>query len=348
MARAPAVRSSLGALTGAALLVGAVVSGCGQTSSKILERIDAATPPGSNLRMDVFVVRSATTCAIGPACASASAAQCFTLSDATGPRIMFDPDQVQYVPQNDPRLAAATRSQCFRLALSAAEVASVRDLTAALRTQVFQLTGGEMNLDIRLHDVASVDTEFSRYEGGVFLSPRPITAIVQPLVSRDTDFTYVVTGYRDPDTGITPTMNECAGTGIPVNGAVGSAYSWIGLSNRCIQETAFLSTFMLQLSFAMSDVVQFPDLYDSAYPPCGAGNPDPALWFPRSGDCTWDPDAPTCGQAFCPDWDTFYAHILSTHWPRGRIFNGNYCSDGRMDFDETAVDQGGACDLIGR
>jgi hypothetical protein len=39
---------------------------------------------------------------------------------------------------------------------------------------------------------------------------------------------------------------------------------------------------------------------------------------------------------------------LEKHWPRGRGFDGNWCDDGRMDFDETGVDRGGVCDLIGR
>ena len=90
------------------------------------------------------------------------------------------------------------------------------------------------------------------------------------------------------------------------------------------------------------------DVATGTYPACGRGAADPTSWFPFPDDCTTDPDATTCGASTCADRDAFYSHLLSAHWARGRPFNGNYCADGRMDFDETGVDTGGRCDLIGR
>jgi len=339
----------------AMLLLGAFASGCDNSSAKILERLDAATPPGSNLRLDVFVVRLATTCAIGPACARADPGVCFTLSDSSGPQIQFDPNQVQFVPPGDARIATAEQSRCFALGLDAGQVAAIGDQTTSLRSLVFQATRGEMNLDIRLHEIAAAEVSFINYQGGVFLRPTALGSMVQSVVNRDTDFVDVVTGFDDRDSGLMPTMNQCAGTGRPgtdsgqpANGGVGSPFSWIGLSPRCLQETAFLSTFMIQLWVGLHDVTRFTGLYDQGYPGCGMGQPDPGLWFPETGDCTRDPDVSTCGRGACPDLDTFYTHILSAHWPRGRAYSGNHCSDGRMDFDETAIDEGGLCDVIGR
>jgi hypothetical protein len=94
--------------------------------------------------------------------------------------------------------------------------------------------------------------------------------------------------------------------------------------------------------------MQAPNLYDRSYPACGQGDPDPTRWFPSVEDCTTDPDFGACGAATCPDRDAFYTHLLARHWRRGEPFNGNHCSDGRMDRNETGVDTGGVCDLIGR
>jgi hypothetical protein len=46
--------------------------------------------------------------------------------------------------------------------------------------------------------------------------------------------------------------------------------------------------------------------------------------------------------------DAFYTHLLARHWRRGEPYNGNHCSDGRIDRDETGIDTGGVCDVIGR
>jgi hypothetical protein len=39
--------------------------------------------------------------------------------------------------------------------------------------------------------------------------------------------------------------------------------------------------------------------------------------------------------------------MLARHWRRGEPYNGNHCSNRRMDRGETGVDTGGVCDLLG-
>jgi len=104
----------------------------------------------------------------------------------------------------------------------------------------------------------------------------------------------------------------------------------------------------VQLYFGLRDVNGFGDIATGTFPACGHGGPDPTRWFPFVDDCTTDPDASSCGMQACPDRNAFNEHVLSVHWPRGHAFNGNYCADGRMDFDETGVDTGGRCDRLGR
>jgi hypothetical protein len=119
------------------------------------------------------------------------------------------------------------------------------------------------------------------------------------------------------------------------------------MSSRCASPATFLRTWLNQVSLSRRDITLAPELYGGSYPACGQGDPDPTRWFPAVDDCVVDPDAGSCGRAACPDAAAFYLHILQKHWPRGRGFDGNYCADGRMDFDETGVDRGGVCDLIG-
>ena len=145
----------------ALVLIAAGGLACGQSTAKILERLEGGTPPSSNIRMDVFLLRAVSSCAVGPPCASSNPDECFFITDAAGARISFDPDAVQFVPPGDPATMGTAQVRCFRLTIDDAAAASVRELTATLRTQVFQASGGDINLDLRLHEVPSLDAGFS-------------------------------------------------------------------------------------------------------------------------------------------------------------------------------------------
>lgn len=333
-------------LLGAAVAVGA---GCGGTSTKLLERFDAAVPPGSNLRVDVLMVRSLATCATGNPCRLADTSQCYMVADAAGRGLAFDPATVELLSPADPRVAAAAQAQCFRLALDDAEVAAASELVSGLRTRVFQLTGGDINLDVRTHDLAPIEASFVKFSTGSFLQPAALEAAGLANVNRDTDFVFAITGARDPDSGVLAQRSPCAGTNWLERGPFGgSAFTWITLSDTCARPGMLMYHWLAQFFFGLRDVMSFGGVASGPYPACGQGDPDPTRWFPFPDDCTTDPDATTCGALTCPDNDAFYAHLLSAHWTRGRPFNGNYCADGRMDFDETGVDTGGRCDQIGR
>ena len=333
----------------AAVLAVLPAAGCGGTSAKVLERIDGATPPGSTLRFDVFLFRSVSTCAIGNPCTLRDPTQCFYVSDANGLHTAFAPDNtLDFVPTGDARIANAALSSCFRLTMDDAAIASASALTEGLRTRIFQLTGGDVNLDVRLHEVAALDAEFKRFYSGLFLQPNSVGTVALAKVNHETDFVYAITGYKDPD-GVAPKMEFCAGTNWLDLGVVGgSTYTWLAMSDGCARPAIFFSAWLVQLYFGLRDIGGLPDLYGGNYPACGNGDPNPALWFPGPDDCTGDPDAPGCGRSSCPDHEAYNAHVLQQHWPHGRAFNGNYCNDGRQDRDETGTDSGGVCDLIGR
>jgi hypothetical protein len=324
---------------------------CTGSSAKILERLDGGTPPGSTLRVDVLLVRSASSCAVGPACTSPDMDQCFFVADGSGARVEFDPDALRFVPPGDPATmgGAGQQVQCFRLVLDDGGVTAVSEALSALRTRVFQDSGGDINLDIRLHDVPAIEAGFSPFGAGLFLEPAALAGAALPMVTRETDFVYAVTGAGDPGSGSSVRIDSCSGTNSISTAVIGgSAYSWMASSPSCDRDASLIFTWLVQLTFGLRDVMQAPDLYDRSYPACGQGDPDTTRWFPSATDCTTDPDFIGCGAASCADRDAFYTHLLARHWKRGAPFNGNHCSDGRMDRDETGVDTGGVCDLIGR
>jgi hypothetical protein len=338
-------RAALVVLLGAA----AAGVGCGGTSAKVLERVDPSTPPGSNLRMDVLMVRSLSSCAVGNPCRLADASQCYAVTDAAGGRVAFDPATVQLVAPSDARVGTAAQTQCFRLELDDADVAMANDLISGLRTRVFQLTDGDINLDVRTHDIAPLDVAFESFSTGPFLQPPALEAAGLADVNRDTDFVFAITGFRNPDNGVLPQKTPCSGTNWLDQGPFGgSTFTWVALNDTCTRSATFMYAWLAQLYFGLRDVTGFGDVATGTLPACGRGGPDPTRWFPFVDDCTNDPDASTCGASTCPDRDAFYSHVLSAHWVRGRSFNGNYCADGRMDYDETGVDTGGRCDRIGR
>jgi len=326
----------------------AVAASCGGTSGKVLERIDPTTPPASNLRLDVLVVRALSTCVIGNPCSSSDSSQCYFVTDAGGVRTTFDPGSYELVSPDDPRVASAAQSRCLTLTIDDTQAAAVNDLMTGLRTRVFRLTGGDINIEVHRHDVAAVNAPFVRYSPGPFLEPPAVEPVGLPDVTRDTDFVFVVTGARDAASGLAPKLSPCAGTNWLAQGSFGgSTYTWLALTDSCGTADVVLQTWVTQLYFGLRDLTSSGEATNGPFPACGRGGPDPTAWFPWIDDCTTDPDAASCGASRCPDYGAYEEHILSAHWTRGRAFNGNYCNDGRMDFDETGVDTGGKCDLLG-
>jgi hypothetical protein len=276
--------------------------------------------------------------------------QCFYVADGSGARVTFDPDALRFVPPGDPAaMGAGQQMQCFRLVLDDAGVTAADAALRGLRTRVFQDSGGDINLDVRLHEVPAIEAGFSSFGTGLFLEPDALAGVALPMVTRETDFVYAITGAGDPESGVSVRIDSCSGTNWHAKGVIGgSAYTWMAVSPACDSDASLIFTWMVQLHFGLRDVMQAPDLYDRDYPACGQGDPDSASWFPSVEDCTSDPDFTACGAATCPNRDAFYTHQLARHWRRGAPFNGNHCSDGRMDRDETGIDAGGVCDLIGR
>jgi hypothetical protein len=321
--------------------------GCGSTSGPVLERIEPIKPPEFTHRVDVFLVTSVESCAIGRACASTDTNNCFYVA-AAGTKTYFEPASVEFVPPGDPRIASAARSACFALDLDQNGQDAVTRNFDDLRSNVFQLSGGTIDLELRLHTVAPDPGAFKVFEGGsgIFLQPSSLEALGLPLMSPDSDFAFAVSGETNTATGALPKINPCAGTNWQTQGGLGgAAYTWV--SESCLTLSQLRWHFLYQAYFALRDVVYFDDLYAGSYPSCGQGAADPKRWFPRPSDCMVDPDSASCGRGTC-DEASFAEHVLTTHWPDAPGLIGNHCRNGRADYDETAPDVGGVCDELGR
>ena len=324
-----------------------VALGCGSTSGPVLESIEPAQPPEFTHRLDVFLVTSVKSCALGRACASSDPNNCFYVGTSSN-RTYFEPSSVEFVAPDDPRIDRAPRSACFELDLDQSASDAAKRSFEELRTSVYQLSGGAIDLELRLHAVAPAQGDFKVFEGGtgIFLQPGTLEADGLPLMSPDSDFTFGVTGESNGSTGALPKINPCAGTNWQAQGGLGgAAYTWT--SHSCLSLSDLRWHFLYQAYFAMRDVVGLENPYPNGYPGCGQGAADPKRWFPRPSECAVDPDAPSCGTANC-EGEGFAAHVLTSHWPGPPGLIGNHCRNGRADYDETGADSGGVCDELGR
>ena len=345
---------------GTSLLMGALVTlaGCGETSGSVLELVPEgsgagpSSPPGSKPRIDVFVVRDLHACAVGEPCRQDQPDQdngeCFEIEEGdrtTG----FRANTVVFLPPEDPYVQAADHFLCFRLVIDDAEYADIHyEFTERLYGELYELSGSEIVAEINVHPIREIRGGLDRYENesGIFLPPETLT-MAPSLASRETYFTYAVTGSRDPITGAEPRNEHCAGTVQEIQfGLAGTGYTW--LSTKCNQVDSLLRAWMHQVRYFLPDVNDFNDYYDDYYTDdCNDPTPDPTRWWPSPNDCDEDPDYEGCGDNDCDDRD-FARHVLTAHWPRRSPWIGNHCNNNRKDFDETNIDTGGVCDALGR
>jgi hypothetical protein len=337
-----------------------VLMACGETTGAVLERVPeqaqadggASLPPDPPLRLDVIVVRELESCAYGEPCRDDPDTRgfddCFEIERDDGTSIGFD--WVDFVPPDDEHCSEDTYAQAFNLVIADDELADVRRaFEVDLQTRVYRLSGEKIWLDVRVHDVPVLSTGGVHIdsEWGIFLSSDALASTIGHL-SRETDFTFAVTGSRDPERQVGPRLDNCAGSILDLrDGPAGAPYTW--LTTECLDQDLILRHWLFQAQLALREAnPAFANEYTYGYPFCGEADELPSDWFPGPSDCSVDPDAPTCGDNRCDGTgDEYVGHVLTAHWP-GRSFVGNHCSNGRQDFDEFDVDVGGVCDKLGR
>jgi hypothetical protein len=339
-------------------LLALVALACGESSGAVLEGVpengrgsdSTDGPPETHLRMDVFFILDVESCAVGEPCdrnddPDSRDGECFRFEDQYGTEIDFRGDTVEFLAPDDPRVTE--NAFCFHLGMDDEDVGSLTENLDELRNRIYSLSDYEIVLDWVPHPITTMTTAFADYENewGIFLEAAALRPFASAL-SRETDFVMAVSGRRDLTTGLAPVLEHCAGTIRDLEfGLAGAPYSW--LTTECDRQNTLLRHWMFQIGVALRDANRFNDRYDHDYPPCGEEDEDPEDWWPSPDECSVDPDAPTCEDNRCEGTDDdFVGHVLTDHWPRGREFVGNHCRNGRLDFDETDIDVGGACALL--
>ena len=251
-------------------------------------------------------------------------------------------------PDDEKRILEAQQAVCYELVLGDEELFELQGNFESLRTLIYQLSNEEILLDVRIHEIPNLTTGFVQYENEwvPFLSTNALGEHIRAL-SRDTDFTFSVTGSRDPMRRIEPRIEHCFGTIRNIeDGLAGAGYTW--LTDECNGQNTLLKQWLSQVGLALREVNGFNDAYRGEYPRCGQAEEDPSRWWPDPNACSVDPDSPTCGEDNCEGTDEDYVgHLVTAHWPRSRRFVGNHCSNARADHGETpTADVGGVCDAL--
>jgi hypothetical protein len=332
---------------------------CGESSGAVLERIpdsppgDPAKPPSSDvqvLKLDYFVVRDIQSCAVGEPCSRNDPYDCIEFERDDASRIGFRGDTIDFLPPDQVDPAFYPQVLCFRLTLDDRSVGEVDATFDELRNRIYTLSGTELLLDLRKHELGPLTAGFARYsnEAGGFFVPPGVLDVATSLASNDTAFTFAITGDRDSEQGITPVLDYCGGTVRELkDGLAGAGYTW--LTPACAGLDGLVRHWLFQVLVARRDVNGFDNRYTrDNYPSCGQATADPSEWFPSPDDCSSDPDAPTCGNRCDESDDAYVSHVLRAHFPPG--FVGNHCQNEREDptLGEVGVDTGGVCDELMR
>jgi hypothetical protein len=270
---------------------------------------------------------------------------------------------------NDPQYAGYAQRVCFDVSLSDSEVADIINDMEATRDLVDEWTGGALKLDLDIRVIPHTHTGFVAPDF-VFGPFEVDDELLNPYVSTETDFVYVVTGQEDPVQG--KHLSGWCGGSYGEMSIHGAGYAYIQYNDMCNSVTInghqiyepLIHEWIHGLDWALYNIDGVSDPYQfrspdwstwnhASWPGCNEGATDPLAWFPSIDFCEWDPDWRDCnntqsagrcihaGETYGkPSW---YEHVIAVHYPRNIVFNGNFCQDGRQDFGETGVDQDGAC-----
>ncbi len=298
-------------------------------------------------RVDVLLMREVRTCFIGDPC---TFGPCVGLRDDTGAlRVAFaDNAWFHVVREDDPAIGRAGLGQCVKLGLSDLEVENIRRELELTADNVRAWSGRDLHLRLVIHEVPSVSLALSRWGPGPWLAPWDLRATVERYLSPQTDFVIVTSGVRDSVTGYHHDVAGCGGTFGSDYGLAGAGWSWVPSTGasfwfECAEQSVYTHEWLHQLHFAVQNLSCFDDLYHGVYPACGAGDPDPTLWFPDSHACLVDPDYVGCSTGSCGTADQLVQHILGAHYSRALRVVANSCRDGIRNYGETAIDEGGPC-----
>lgn len=327
----------------------------------------------STPRFQVFILNPLTTCLVGNefasgnVCAGTACSDCdctWEEHDPPAPQVGVPPDRL-----DEPQYAVYEHKICVDITLTNEEIADIIADMRLVRDQVYEWTGGALDLQMEYIVLPHVHTGFTAPE--FVIGPYEIDdELLDAYVTTDTDFVYVVSGVYDRAQGLQ--LAYWCGGSYGEYSIHGATYSYIQYNHDvCASvtiagETVYeplIHEWIHSLDWALYYVDNVPDLYQdvgpdwvnwehASWPACGTGSPNPLDWFPSIDFCEWDPDWLDCNNTpatiGCHSGEldgeiSWYEHVVSAHYPRDIQFNGNFCRDGRQDFSETGVDTGWPC-----
>jgi hypothetical protein len=328
----------------------------------------------SRPRFQVFILNPVRTCIVGNDFASGNVCRGPNCGDCDCKREEFDPPAplTGVLPEqiNDPQYANYDYKVCLDITLTPEEIADIVADMRLVRDQVLEWSGGALDLQMEFtvlpHDYAGFvapDFVFGPFEVD--------DELLNPYVTTDTDFVYVVTGVYDREQNLN--LAYACGGSYGEMSIHGAGYANIqynhGVCNSVTiaGETVYeplIHEWYHNLDWALYYINEVPDIYQifspdwanwrhAYWPACGTGAPQPLDWFPSIDFCEWDPDWRDCNNVASAGLcrhagetgglDSWYEHVISAHYPRDLQFIGNYCRDGRQDISETGVDTGWPC-----
>jgi hypothetical protein len=358
------------------LLLGLILAACTWPPSTIPATDIPFTPTPSTYhstpRFQVFILNPLTTCLVGNefasgnVCAGTACGDCdctWEEHDPPAPQVGLPPERL-----DDSEYASYEHKICVNITLTNEEIADIIADMRLVRDQVYEWTGGALDLQMEYIVLPHVHTGFTAPE--FVIGPFEIDdELLDAYVTTDTDFGYAVSGVYDRAQNMQLTY-WCGGS-YGEYSIHGAGYSYIQYNDICNSvtisgETVYeplIHEWIHNLDWALYYINDVPDLYQDlgpdwenwnhgTWPACGTGSSNPFDWFPSIDFCEWDPDWIDCNSTAstigCHSGEvdggiSWYEHVLSTHYPRDLPFVGNFCRDGKQDFTETGVDTGWPC-----
>ena len=328
----------------------------------------------STPRFQVFIVTPLTTCLVGNefasgnVCAGSECGDCscsWEQHDPPAPQVGVQPEKIDELPYS-----TYAHKVCLDITLTPEEIREIIDDMNKVKDLVYEWTGGALDLQMEYTVLPHTFTGFTAPE--FVIGPFEIDDdLLDAYVSTETDFVYVVSGYRDYEQGLQ--LAAWCGSSYGEYSIRGSTYSYVQFNQEACNSVtiggevifeALIHEWMHSLDWALYYVNDVPDIYQdvgpdwgawehASWPACGTGSPDPLDWFPSIDFCEWDPDWIDCNNSASAGAClhagevegavSWYEHVIREHYPREVLFNGNYCTNGRQDFTETGIDSGWPC-----
>jgi len=270
---------------------------------------------------------------------------------------------------NDPEFAAFENKVCVEVTLTDEEIANIMADMDLVRDQVYQWSEGALDLQMEYTVLPYTYSGFVAPEF-VFGPFEVDDEMLNPYVTTETDFVYVVTGVYDRTQNLN--LAYACGGSYGEMSIHGAGYANIQYNDICNSVTIagesiyepLIHEWIHNLDWALYYINNVTDLYQdvgpdwanwnhASWPACGTGSANPFDWFPSIDFCEWDPDWRDCNNiasaGACLHAGevngklSWYEHVIAAHYPRNIEFIGNYCRDGRQDVSETGVDSGWPC-----